>query len=191
MMHRGSAQELFPKDFARQQPSQGQPSAGRAEQDSASTPTHIFKSSNAEVLLGGVVPKVERIVGAVYINSSDKQHLELVISKVLELQRQPKFQIVSVIHIGDYRNVEAKWHRDLLAAGIALSAIDKLPEDLLLTRSPAWSFITPESQIQRQTYIIQGILQPEVFFNITGRFELPIGVQISGDEEKIASLAKF
>jgi len=41
--------------------------------------------------------------------------------------------------------------------------------------------MTPESRKKKAAYIIQGYLEPEMFFNQAGNFEIPAGMQVADD----------
>lgn len=178
-----TAQEFFPKNYV-----QGQSSEKAPQQVKQQAATQQPKLPTP---LAAVIPLQEKLQAIVYVSSSNKEHFDRVIAKVLSVQKQRKIHIFSVAHLGDYRNVDPKQQQDLTNAGIVLTAITKLPEKLPTTKSPTWGVMTPESRAQRLAYVIEGYMEPELFFNQAGQFEIPAGMQVGKDTEQEGKLAAF
>jgi len=175
------SQEFFPNDFAK--------GAAGEKVDSLKQASQI--SPNPENKLAGVSPFKDRILAIVFVNSINKQHFDQVITRILTVQRQGKIRIVSVAHIGDYRNVDKKQIEALKHVGIIFGAVSELPQGLPADTSPAWGVMTPESRKKKAAYIIQGYLEPELFFNQAGNFEIPAGMQVADDTSKEGKLGEF
>jgi hypothetical protein len=178
-----AAQEFFPKNYV-----QGQ-SSEKAPQQLKQQPA--TQQPNLPTPLAAVMPLQEKLQAIVYVSSSNKEHFDRVIARVLAVQKQRKIHIFSVAHLGDYRNVDPKQQQDLTNAGIVLTAITRLPEKLPTTKSPTWGVMTPESRAQRIAYVIEGYMEPELFFNQAGQFEIPAGMQVGKDTEQEGKLAAF
>lgn len=174
-----SSQEFFPKNYVQQEsarptPEQASPKVGTENKQLAS-----------------VMPLTDRTQALVYVNSSNKEHFDRVVAKVLAIQKQRKIQIQAVIHIGDYRTISPNQRESLVKAGIFIVPATQLPEKLSVTQSPAWGIMTPESREQGKAYVIEGYHDPEIFFNSLGRFEIPAGMQVGKDTETAGKLAEF
>ncbi|MFN4896967.1 MAG: hypothetical protein ACK5HO_14370 [Pseudomonadota bacterium] len=178
------AQEFFPKNYVQ----------GESQQQSA-TSSQSAESNSQQATgpqpLAAVMPIKQKIQAIVYVSSSNKEHFDQVVSKVLALQRQRKIHIHALMHIGDYRNVAAKQTEELTNAGILISALPKLPDKLPASQSPAWGIMTPESGAQRSAYLIEGYMEPELFFNQASKFEIPAGMQVGQDVEREGKLSEF
>ncbi len=175
------SQEFFPNDFVK--------GAVGEKVDNLKQASQI--SPNPENKLAGVPPFKDRILATVYVNSINKQHFDQVITRILAVQRQGKIRIVSVAHIGDYRNVEEKQIEALKHVGIIFGAVSEIPKGVPADTSPAWGVMTPESRKKKAAYIIQGYLEPEMFFNQAGNFEIPAGMQVADDTSKEGKLGEF
>ncbi len=175
------SQEFFPNDFAK----------GTAGEKVDSFKQASPISPNPENKLAGVSPFRDRILAIVFVNSINKQHFDQVITRILTVQRQGKIRIVSVAHIGDYRNVDKKQIEALKHVGIIFGAVSELPQGLPADTSPVWGVMTPESRKKKAAYIIQGYLEPELFFNQAGNFEIPAGMQVADDTSKEGKLGEF
>ena len=138
-----------------------------------------------------MLPLKEKIQALVYVNSSDKEHFDQVITKVIAIQKQRKIHIYAVMHLGDYRNVDPKQQQELMNAGILVTALTKLPEKLPVTKSPTWGILTTESRAQRLAYLIEGYMEPELFFNQAGQFEIPAGMGVGKDTQQEGKLSAF
>ena len=178
-----AAQEFFPKNYVQGQSSEKAPQ--HVKQQSATQHPELPKP------LAAVIPLQEKLQAIVYVSSANKEHFDQVIARVLAVQRQRKIHIFSVAHLGDYRNVDPKQQQDLTNAGIVLTAIAKFPEKLPTTKSPTWGVMTPESRAQQLAYVIEGYMEPELFFNQAGQFEVPAGMQVGKDTEQEGKLAAF
>lgn len=174
------AQEFFPNDFARGTSTEPKQPAEKSAAPQA-----------AADALAQVPPFKDRILATVYVNSSNKQHFDQVITRILAVQRQGKIRIVSVAHIGDYRNVDQKQIEALKHVGIIFGAVSEIPKGLPADTSPVWGVMTPESRKKKAAYIIQGYLEPEMFFNQAGNFEIPAGMQVADDTSKEGKLGEF
>jgi len=183
LAHTAAAQEFYPKNFVQEQRSQGTPQ--QAKQQTApqqpSTPNP----------LAAVMPLKEKIQALVYVNSSNKEHFDRVITRVLAIQRQRKIHIYAVMHLGDYRNIDPKQQQELSNAGIIVAALTNLPEKLPVTKSPTWGMMTAESRVQGLAYLIEGYMEPELFFNQIGQFEIPAGMGVGNDTQQQGKLAAF
>ncbi len=175
-----SAQEFFPNDFARGA------SADPKQQNEKSTPSR--QTSNG---LAQVTPFKDRIYAIAYVNSLNKEHFDQAITRILSVQRQGKIRIVSVSHMGDYRNVDPKQEEAIRNAGIIFGAVSEIPKELPANISPVWGVMTPQSRKQKAAYVIQGYLEPELFFNQAGEFEVPAGMQVGDDTSKEGKLGEF
>lgn len=179
IVNQASSQEFFPKNYVQQEsarptPEQASPKVGTENKQLAS-----------------VMPLTDRTQALVYVNSSNKEHFDRVVAKVLAIQKQRKIQIQAVIHIGDYRTISPNQRESLVKAGIFIVPATQLPEKLPVTQSPAWGIMTPESREQGKAYVIEGYHDPEIFFNSLGRFEIPAGMQVGKDTETAGKLAEF
>jgi hypothetical protein len=175
-----SAQEFFPNDFARGAP------ADSKQQNEKSTPSQ--QTSNG---LAKVSQFKDRIYAIAYVNSLNKEHFDKAVTRILAVQRQGKIRVVSVSHIGDYRNVDPKQQEALRNAGIIFGAVAELPKELPANISPVWGVMTPQSRKEKTAYVIQGYLEPELFFNQAGEFEVPAGMQVGEDTSKEGKLGEF
>jgi hypothetical protein len=180
---RAAAQEFFPKNYVQEQAS---PKAPESPTQQASP--HKAEHSKP---LAGVIPLQEKIQALVYVNSANKEHFDRVVAKVLAVQKQRKIHIYALMHLGDYRNVDPKQQQDLTNAGIVVTSLTQLPEKLPATQSPVWGLMTPESRTQQLAYVIEGYMEPELFFNQAGQFEIPAGMQVGKDTQEEGRLTAF
>jgi hypothetical protein len=178
------AQEFFPQNYAR---GAGQQQSSLATQKDTSSTPHLGETKP----LAAVIPPREKIQALVYVSSVNKEHFDQVVSKVLALQRQRKIHIHAFMHIGDYRNVALKQIQELSSAGIVVTPISKLPDKLPATKSPAWGLMTTESRQKNSAYVIEGYMEPELFFNQASQFEIPAGMQVGQDAEREGKLSEF
>jgi hypothetical protein len=103
---------------------------------------------------------------SVYVNSTDKEHLQNVLREVFTLADE-KFSFITVLnHIGDYRNVTPEIESELAKRKIQLLAVSEPPPDLNVTASPAWII-----QTQQGTNIAEGIIEIHSFFNEFGEYD--------------------
>jgi hypothetical protein len=193
-----SAQEFFPEGFVQQHFEGGGVAKPKPQAPSKTTLEPLAPSTaamqNLALMshpLASQLPIPDRMVGIVYVNSLNRDHFEGVITKVLDIQRKRKIQIYGVFHIGDYKNVSDKRRSDLERAGIFILQIDKMPADVPATLSPAWGIMTPESQRTGSAYLIEGYMEPQIFFNQSGQFQIPPGMEVGGDTQREGRLSQF
>jgi hypothetical protein len=177
------SQDFFPKNYVKEP-------AGKKTNPTNEAKAPEVPGTNKQPL-ASVMQLKERIQGIVYVSSANKEHFDQVITKVLALQKQRKIQILFVNHIGDYRNVDPKQVQDLKNAGIIINAAPEIPKTLPATLSPAWGLMTPESRKRGAAYVIEGYLEPELFFNQASQFEIPLGMKVEKDTESEGKLSEF
>lgn len=186
------AQDFFPKEFAKgdlaQQPANSNASRDEPSKQGTGVPSRlkIGEETNQTAQTDSRQPRL-----FVLVNSSNKEHFESVVAKVISLAKTGKFKVMLVTHIGDYRNVSLASKRELSELGIYLIAKQSIPNNLPISRSPAWGVMTSSGTSGVNAYVIQGYLEPELFFNQAGQFEIPAGMKVKDDTFQVEALQGF
>lgn len=204
-----STQEFFPKNYVNQHGNhlgalqKGPPQDGRRDPKSATPKTYkgnaapaslpasgprvatkgdsfdpaVVSASNEERDSGASVSRT--VKGAVYVNSLDKQHLDYVVAKVLALNKIGKIRISSLLHIGNPANLNPTQLKALESEGVVSMPLSFMIDSLNLERSPAWQLLDSSTKASAPLTVVQGFMNPEIFFDLSGRFNVPEGMVVN------------
>ena len=110
--------------------------------------------------------KKRRIVMTVYVSSADKDHLSKVLEEVYAVNDERTAFIISLNHIGDYRNITPEMESELSKRHIQLLAAAEPPSAAQVTVSPTWII-----QTQKGTHIAEGVIPIHLYFDEFGEYD--------------------
>ena len=165
-----SPKRFYKQDYAIAPGAEGrdetQPSTGASFNKSAVGQPQQSARPQGSPHKGAPSSRKRRVIMSVYVNSTDKEHLQNVLREVFTLADE-KFSFITVLnHIGDYRNVTPEIESELAKRKIQILAVSEPPPDLNVTASPAWII-----QTQQGTNIAEGIIEIHSFFNEFGEYD--------------------
>lgn len=107
-----------------------------------------------------------RLLVSVVVNSLDKEHLAKTLESVFRLHDQRLALVVSIQHVGDYKNFTPELQAECKKRKITTIELSEVPFDIGHAQSPMWSIMSRDG-----LHTAQGIFSIDRFINEWGEYD--------------------
>jgi hypothetical protein len=176
---RGKENEFFEHDYARGIQQAGKPDVAKQKVGQSireSTANNVTSVANTQAKSAGTPPQISGEAKPdakpqlsdiprveLYVNSADTNHLNLAVSRAVELHKKRKIFLIGISHIGDYRTLSPDMSAELTRLAIRYTAAPSVLYGEHIKQSPTWAFVSPEG-----ARLVEGCIDPERYINTNG-----------------------